>query len=215
MTSLSTRGGLLNRDSTSNQSLGRSTRVLAVASAGGHFIQLLRLRPAWHGHDVTYVSTNPGYRALIAPSRLFVVRDASRWNGLGLLLQAIQVLFILLRVRPHVVVSTGAAPGYFALRLAKLFGARTIWVDSIANVEELSLSGRRVGPYADLWLTQWPHLAAPGGPRFAGAVMDSSSVPRIAGSAIAHGALDRHALDPRSPEPGIELPSPAAPGTSA
>jgi hypothetical protein len=52
-----------------------------------------------------------------------------------------------------------------------LLGARTIWIDSIANVEELSLSGRRIGKHAHLWLTQWPHLAAPGGPRYEGSVL--------------------------------------------
>jgi hypothetical protein len=59
-----------------------------------------------------------------------------------------------------VVVSTGAAPGYIAIRLGKLLGARTVWIDSVANVEELSLSGRMVSGRADLCLTQWPHLAS-------------------------------------------------------
>ena len=78
---------------------------------------------------------------------------------------------MLLRERPDVVVSTGAAPGFLALRLGKLLRARTIWVDSIANAEELSLSGRRIGPHADLWLTQWEPLARPEGPLYRGAVL--------------------------------------------
>jgi hypothetical protein len=69
------------------------------------------------------------------------------------------------------VISTGALPGYFSLRLAKLFGVKTIWIDSIANVEELSLSGQMIGKHADLWLTQWPHLAKPGGPLYRGTVL--------------------------------------------
>ena len=84
---------------------------------------------------------------------------------------ALQILWILLRTRPHIVVSTGAAPGYFAVRLGKLLGARTIWIDSIANVEKLSLSGQRIGRHADLWLTQWPHLAGPKGPHFLGGIL--------------------------------------------
>ena len=84
---------------------------------------------------------------------------------------AIQILWILVRTRPHVIVSTGAAPGYFALRLGKLLGARTVWLDSIANAGELSMTGRLVRKYADLWLTQWPHLAGPAGPDFRGGVL--------------------------------------------
>jgi exopolysaccharide biosynthesis glucuronosyltransferase PssD len=73
--------------------------------------------------------------------------------------------------RPDVVISTGAAPGYIAIRLGKLLGAKTVWLDSIANVEHLSMSGALVGRYADLWLTQWPHLEKEDGPRFKGAVL--------------------------------------------
>jgi hypothetical protein len=62
------------------------------------------------------------------------------------------------KVRPHVVVTTGAAPGLVAIGVGKLFGAKTVWIDSLANSEVLSLSGRIAEKYADLWLTQWPHL---------------------------------------------------------
>jgi UDP-N-acetylglucosamine:LPS N-acetylglucosamine transferase len=90
---------------------------------------------------------------------------------LRLVLMALHVSLLVLWERPDVVISTGAAPGYFAIRAGKLLGARTIWVDSMANAERLSLSGRRVKSHADLWLTQWPHLAAPEGPYFEGAVL--------------------------------------------
>lgn len=146
-------------------------RILAVSSGGGHWVQLLRLRRAFADHEVIFVTVNGVYQADVAPARFHAIHDATRWNKLGLLKMALQIVCILLRERPDVIISTGAAPGYFALRLGKWFGARTIWVDSIANVEKLSLSGQRVGKYADLWLTQWPHLARPEGPYFMGGVL--------------------------------------------
>jgi hypothetical protein len=146
-------------------------RILAVASGGGHWVQLLRMLPAFEGCDVAFVTTIPSYRAQVQHSRFYVIRDANRWNKLGLLWMALVLLWIVLRERPYCVISTGAAPGYFALRFGKWLGARTIWVDSIANVEELSMSGRKIGKHADLWLTQWPHLASPGGPHYEGAVL--------------------------------------------
>lgn len=164
--------------------MAKLRRVLAVASGGGHWIQLRRLRPAWAGCAVTYVTTRAGYcdevagdaeeDAEEAPPRFFVVPDANRWQIGRLMRQLAAIAWIVLQTRPHAVVTTGAAPGYFAIRLGRLVGARTIWVDSIANAEELSLSGRRAGPHADLWLTQWEHLAAPGGgrgPHYRGAVL--------------------------------------------
>ena len=158
----------------------RKPRVLAVASGGGHWVQLCRLIPAWDGCHVTYVTTMPGFRAnveAIAAERgqpkpgYRVVLEANRWQKLKLLRSLLQIAGILLRVRPDVVVTTGAAPGYFALRLASAMGCRTIWIDSIANAEQLSLAGQKAGKHSDLWLTQWEHLAASDGPEFRGSVV--------------------------------------------
>lgn len=134
-------------------------RILAVASSGGHWIQLRRLRPAFEGHDVAYVTTHAGHRAEVGPARFYAVRDGSRTSRLSLLVSALQIGYVLVRERPQVVISTGAAPGYLAIRGAKLLGARTMWIDSVANVDELSLSGRLASEKADVCLTQWPHLA--------------------------------------------------------
>jgi UDP-N-acetylglucosamine:LPS N-acetylglucosamine transferase len=134
-------------------------------------VQLLRLRPAFEGAVVTYATVRPGYAQEVAPAPFRVIPDANRWQKIQLIRCALGILALLLREKPDVVVSTGAAPGYFAIRLGRLLGIRTIWVDSIANAEELSLSGERAGRHADLWLTQWPHLARPEGPYFRGNVL--------------------------------------------
>lgn len=154
------------------------TKVMAVASAGGHWVQLLRLRPVWKDMDVTYVSTDPGLNAMLMEKcgtesswRFFSVVEANRETKRLLVLQLFQLFRIVRSTRPDVIVTTGAAPGYFAIRIGKLLGARTIWVDSIANAEELSLSGEQVGNHADLWLTQWSHLARPDGPEYRGSVI--------------------------------------------
>jgi UDP-N-acetylglucosamine:LPS N-acetylglucosamine transferase len=134
-------------------------RVLAVASGGGHWVQLARLRPAFESHDVAYLTTDASSRDVVAPARFYTVQDANRWNKIRLARTTLKIGWVVLRERPDVVISTGAAPGYLAMRIAKVLGARTLWVDSVANVEELSLSGKLASSMADVCLTQWPHLA--------------------------------------------------------
>jgi UDP-N-acetylglucosamine:LPS N-acetylglucosamine transferase len=136
----------------------RQQRVLAVASSGGHWVQLRRLAPAFAGQNVAYLTTDAGHRAEVDGARFYAVKDANRSNKLALVRCALQILWVVLRERPTVVVSTGAAPGYLAIRVARLLGARTAWIDSVANVDELSMSGRMASTTADLCLTQWPHL---------------------------------------------------------
>jgi len=136
----------------------------------------MRIVPAFVGADVACVTVNKDYRGEAPSGRFYTVNDATRWNKIAALIMALRMLLIVLRERPDVIVTTGAAPGYFALRFGKWIGARTIWLDSIANVEELSMSGRIAGKFADLWLTQWKHLAKSSKagerhPEYAGAVL--------------------------------------------
>lgn len=147
----------------------RRPRVLAIASAGGHWVQLLRLAPAWDGCDITYISTKDSYKTeveALARARgqelpaFVAVPDVNRWSSkFRLFACGCRLFFIVLRARPDVVVTTGAAPGLLALVAALPIGAKRIWIDSIANVESLSLSGRRAKRIATLWMTQWPHVA--------------------------------------------------------
>lgn len=145
-------------------------KVLAVASGGGHLIQLLRLRKAFEGRQVAFVSTNPDYQTQIQ-EKLYTVKDANLDDKPGLVVMFLQMLWIVLRYRPDVVITTGAAPGYAAIMFGKLLGAKTLWLDSIANGEELSTSGKQAKRWADAWLTQWEHLSSETGPQFKGRVL--------------------------------------------
>lgn len=152
----------------------KSKRILAVSSGGGHWIELVRLLPAFKGYDLSFVTVEPSYKPGIqslTQCRFYCVKDVTRWNKAMWIYSALQILLIIIKERPGFIVSTGALPGYMAMRVGRLLGAKTIWVDSIANVEELSLSGQRIGKHADLWLTQWKHLAKDGGPHYRGAVL--------------------------------------------
>ncbi len=146
-------------------------KILAISSGGGHWVQLLRLRPAFEGCEVIYATVREGYREDVGQAEFRLIPDSNRWNKLALVRSAVAILLLLMRERPDVVITTGAAPGYFGVRLGKWLGARVIWVDSVANAEELSMSGVKSGGFVDLWLTQWPHLAGEDGPRFYGSVL--------------------------------------------
>jgi UDP-N-acetylglucosamine:LPS N-acetylglucosamine transferase len=146
-------------------------KIMLVSSSGGHWVQLNRLLPACEGCEMIFVTTESKYRSTVGNNRFLLVPDASRWNKLKLLLLLFITLKHVLSVRPDVVISTGAAPGFFAIFWGKKLGAKTVWLDSIANVDEMSLSGQLVKKYADLWLTQWEHLASQYGPKYAGAVL--------------------------------------------
>ena len=145
-------------------------KILAVASGGGHWIQLLRLRPVFEGTSVRFMTTEADLQTDVS-AHVYLVQDANVWQKLKLIKMFIQVLWVVLKFRPDVIITTGAAPGFAAIFWGKLLGSKTIWLDSIANAEELSNSGKQAKRFADIWLTQWEHLADKQGPYFKGKVL--------------------------------------------
>jgi UDP-N-acetylglucosamine:LPS N-acetylglucosamine transferase len=143
--------------------------VLAVCSGGGHLEQLLCIKQAF-GDDVALCTTvnlseNLGFQ------HIYHVIDCNKDRLFDTLKCSIQVFKLVYKLKPKVIVSTGAAPGILALAFGRLIGAKTIWIDSIANAEKLSLSGRIAGKVSHVWLTQWPHLKSEHGPEFWGNVL--------------------------------------------
>lgn len=132
---------------------------------------MLRVMPAFNALEVVFVTVLESYRSDVPDNRFYLVSDANRWNKFGMIKLALSIAWIVAKERPDVIVSTGAAPGYFALLVGRLYGAKTIWIDSITNIERLSMSGALAGKHASLWLTQWPHLAKAEGPQYGGSVL--------------------------------------------
>lgn len=135
-------------------------KVCYAASAGGHLVQLLRITRHLQGYDSFFVSTDEVVREkLSSKGAAFIIGQCNRLHPFKTFMVMLHCFKIVISQRPDFVVSTGAAPAFLICFAAKIFGAKIIWVDSIANVNRLSLSGRMVRPFADLMLTQWEHLA--------------------------------------------------------
>ncbi|GAA4785584.1 PssD/Cps14F family polysaccharide biosynthesis glycosyltransferase [Olivibacter ginsenosidimutans] len=133
-------------------------KVLAIASVGGHWIELLRLKPFFDEYNTVYISTKVSCKDMVGESKFYHVTDFNRWNKAKMIGTIFKMVCIFLRERPSIVISTGAAPGLIGLLIGKILFAKTIWIDSIANVEELSLSGKIATKFADKVFVQWPDL---------------------------------------------------------
>lgn len=146
-------------------------RVLAVSSSGGHWAQLMLLRPALDGCDVTWACTQAGAGEPWGLAGVATIPDCNRNTPGALIRQAWLSWRLLRRSRAQAIVSTGALPGLVFIVLGRLTGRRTVWVESMANSEELSQSGRWASRIAHACFVQWEALEAPGRTRFAGAVL--------------------------------------------
>lgn len=138
----------------------KQIRVCLAASAGGHLTQLLKLAESWNGFETFCVTTTDVVQDTLRRfGRVYVVGECNREHPLRVARVLWRCIRVAVRERPDVVISTGAAAGCLLCLLGKMLGAKVVWIDSITNVERISLSGRMVRRVADLFLVQWPDLA--------------------------------------------------------
>jgi UDP-N-acetylglucosamine transferase subunit ALG13 len=144
-------------------------RLCLAASGGGHLRQLLDLKPVWSRHDYFFVTEDTALGRSLGdehPVR-FVPHygwgQARLGKGLRMARSAFVNFFkaaaLMLRERPHVVISTGAGAVFFPVLWARLLGARVVVIESFARFEHASLFGRMAAPFAHDFVVQSEQLA--------------------------------------------------------
>jgi beta-1,4-N-acetylglucosaminyltransferase len=148
--------------------------VLLVCSAGGHLLQLWSLRDAWDGYERAWiVASHEGsdVASLLAGERYAFCYSPTTRSLLNLVRNAALAWRTIGRLRPKVVISTGAGVAVPFLWAARLRGARAVYVESLARSERPSLSCRLVRPVVHRLYVQWPELVQTvRGARYAGTV---------------------------------------------
>ncbi|MGI9317821.1 MAG: hypothetical protein ACR2QW_10840 [bacterium] len=122
---------------------------------------LLETVEIWPVKPTLYVTTRDIWaKKLEVLGTTYIVGECDRHKPFRILLTFARSLYFVLKERPGVVITTGSLPIAIVCLTAKLFGSKVVWIDSVAQLEDLSLSGKLMLNRADLLLTQWPEVAA-------------------------------------------------------
>ena len=145
----------------------RPLKLVVGASAGGHANELIRLLDVaenglWPVDVAAYVTTMEITATAFARRGrpVHVIGEGDRKKPLRSLAVLGRAMRLAIVLRPDLIVTTGSMPLALFSICAKLLGARVVWIDSVAQIDELSLSGRIMRHVADLCLAQWPEVAA-------------------------------------------------------
>ncbi len=135
-------------------------KICLAASAGGHLTQLLKIKHIWKNKSHFYITNNKSALGLLGTdSRVYLIKWGNRNYPHLIAMIIFQCLRIILKEKPDVLISTGAAAGCIPAILTKLIGGKVIWIDTISHADYLTMSGRIVRLFADMFLVQWPELA--------------------------------------------------------
>ncbi len=131
-------------------------KVALVSSVGGHLTDLCGLVGALDGHELVWI-VNDLSPVLPLGANAYRISHAERdwrvaWN-------VVEVAAIFARERPELMLSAGAGPAVPAALVAKLAGIPVVYVEPASAVHQLSLTGKLMRYFADVFYVQWRELA--------------------------------------------------------
>jgi len=127
-------------------------KICLICSSGGHLTELKQIIPAVLGQEYFFI-TMKKEDTLNMKNTYFMI-DASR-NPITIVLSFFHSFYYFLKLRPDIIITTGAGFAVPFCYIGKLFGKKIIYVESICRINSKSLAGRLIYPIADHFLVQW------------------------------------------------------------
>lgn len=135
--------------------------VLMVCSSGGHLAHLVRLEPWWRPHRRTWVTFDkPDARSLLADEAVLWAHHPTTRNVPNLLRNTAMAIRQMVRLRPDLVISSGAGVALPFFVMAWVLRIPTVYVEVFDRIDSRTLTGRLCRPFTSRFLVQWPEQQA-------------------------------------------------------
>ncbi len=138
-------------------------KVCFIASSGGHFEQLLMLKPLMKKYDSFVVTEKTCYKISADVEKMYYLKQINRKELLVLvkmLFNTFRSFYIFVKEMPDVVVTTGVLATIPMCLLAKMFGKKLIYIESFAKVSSPTRTGKLLYKFADRFYVQWKPMLA-------------------------------------------------------
>lgn len=138
-------------------------KVIFVSSSGGHLTELLKLQSLFKNYDYLLVTEKTKVtEKLNEQYKVSFMRYGSREYIFQyifvFLYNVIKSIVLMITFNPKIVVTTGAHTGGITCFVAKLFFKKVIYIESMAKVSTLSMTGKLMYLVADKFYVQWEEL---------------------------------------------------------
>jgi UDP-N-acetylglucosamine:LPS N-acetylglucosamine transferase len=132
-----------------------------VCSSGGHLTQLHNLRPWWERFERTWVTFDkPDATSLLGGETVIWAHHPTTRNLWNLVRNTALAWRTVARLRPDLIVSTGAGVAFPFFLIGRLRGARTVYLEVFDRIDSATMTGRLCYPLSDRFLLQWEEQRA-------------------------------------------------------
>ena len=136
-------------------------KVLFISSTGGHLSELMQLKKIFDRYDYHIITEKNDTTLKLKNeygNRIDYLVYGARNYMLSYMFKfpynIVKSLFLYFKIRPDVIVTTGAHTAVPMCYIAKIFKKKIIFIETFARVESKSMSGNIINKISDVFLVQ-------------------------------------------------------------
>ena len=140
-------------------------KVLFISSTGGHLNELLQLSPLFDKYEYHIITEKDKANMALKEkygNKLYFLPYGTRSKIFTYIFKylclCIKTIYYYFKIRPKVIVTTGTHTAGPMCILGKIFRSKIIYIETFANKNKKTATGRLIYPIADLFIVQWEEM---------------------------------------------------------
>lgn len=133
-------------------------KVCFIASTGGHFEQLMMLKPLMNKYDSFIVTEKTRYSVIKDDKKIYYLIQVNRQEKtwiFKMVINSFKSMWVFNKERPDIIISTGALTTIPMCIIAKIFRKKLIFIESFAKITSPTITGKLIYKFADQFYVQW------------------------------------------------------------
>lgn len=131
-------------------------KVCLVGSSGGHLTHLYMLKDFWKDKDRFWVTFDKeDARSILENEKVIPCYYPTNRNIKNLIKNTFLAIRVLLKEKPDLIISSGAAVAVPFFYIGKILGAKLIYIEVFDRIDKPTVTGKLVYPIANKFIVQW------------------------------------------------------------
>lgn len=137
-------------------------KVLFISSTGGHLSEMLQLKDMFNRYDYHIITEKTKSNLSLKdkyPNKvnylIYGTKDHPLTYPFKLLANCFKSLYFYFKIHPDYIITTGAHTAGPMCLIGKIFGSKIIYIETFANINTKTITGRLLYPFADMFIVQW------------------------------------------------------------
>lgn len=139
----------------------KTIKLCFAASSGGHYEQLLMLKPLMEKYECFIITEETSYKSSVMNEKMYYMKQVNRKEItfiFRMIVNCFRSLRIYFKEKPDIVICTGVLAMIPICLIAKISGKKLIFIESFAKTTSATQSGKLLYRFADQFYVQWEQM---------------------------------------------------------